>query len=492
MVVNLYTVRVVLATLGAEDYGIYYVVAGVVTIFNFLSGSIASAAQRYLAFEIGRGNLEQLKKIFSVVFIIFLIVGAVILVAGETAGLWFVTNKLVLPVERLDAARVIYQFAILSFIFTLATIPYMASVIAHEDMSIYGYVSIAEVLLKLAVVYVLRLSSVDKLKLYGFLICAVSFINTSIYRFICTKKYKECKLRPYWDFSLLKELTGFIGWSIFAYFAGIVKNQGITIILNMFLGPLINASYAIATQISGVVLQFSNNFIMALKPSFVKYYALGNREMMLAFFFSVIKVIYFLMLLFILPLQIELNFVIMIWLKQVPDYVEIFTRVMLLDALFESIIFVLEAVSLATGKIKYFFIAACSIGILNLPISLFLLLLEYSAVSILVVRIMLSIIAYCVLLIILSRQLQFSIALFIRDVMVPIVFVSIVSCVVPFSFVWMYPSYPSGLNRLILIVLLTTVSIILSLFLFGLKPEERLFAMRKIKYCMHYVKRRRT
>jgi Na+-driven multidrug efflux pump len=188
MLVSLYTVRVVLNTLGAEEYGIYNVVAGVVTMLGFLSNSMATASQRYFSFEIGRGDFEQLKKIFSVSLTIYILIAVVVIVLGETIGLWFVSNKLVIPLERKTAAHWVYQFVILSFLFTMITTPYMASIIAHENMNVYAYVSIVEVLLRLFIVFVLQLFYADKLIVYGILMFTITFINTGIYRFICTKK----------------------------------------------------------------------------------------------------------------------------------------------------------------------------------------------------------------------------------------------------------------------------------------------------------------
>jgi O-antigen/teichoic acid export membrane protein len=192
MLVSLYTVRVVLETLGAEDYGIYHVVAGIVSMFGFLSGSMATASQRYFSFELGREDSEQLKKIFSLSLLIYVIITALVLLLAETIGRWFVINKLLIPLERTGAALWVYQFSIISFLFAVLTSPYMAMIIAHEDMNIYAYVSIIEVLLKLGLVFILRFISWDKLTLYGILMCAVTIINTVVYRIVCIRKYKEC------------------------------------------------------------------------------------------------------------------------------------------------------------------------------------------------------------------------------------------------------------------------------------------------------------
>ena len=227
MLVSLYTVRVVLNVLGTEDYGIYNVVAGVVTMFGFLSGAMATASQRFFSFEMGRGNTECLKKTFSVTLTIYVILIAVILVAAETVGLWFISRKLVIPAERAGAAFWIYQVAVVSFAFTLITTPYMASIIAHENMNVYAYVSIVEAVLKLVLVFLLSVIRYDKLIVYGLLMLGVAVINTSLYRIYCKKHYEECRFRLVWDKAMFAEIFSYSGWNMFGASIGIVKNQGI-------------------------------------------------------------------------------------------------------------------------------------------------------------------------------------------------------------------------------------------------------------------------
>lgn len=273
MLVSLYTVRVVLNVLGAEDYGIYNVVAGVVTMFSFLSGAMASASQRYFSFDLGKGDTEHLKITFSVTLSIYLLLILVVVILAETVGLWFVNNKLVIPPERMMAAKWIYQFAVLNFVVTMITTPYMAIIIAHKKMSVYAYVSIIEVSLKLGIVFLLKVLPYDKLIVYGILLAVVSFINTSIYRFYCYKNYSECKFLFVKDKKLFKELISYSSWNLFGSVASMVRNQGLTILLNLFFGPLINALRAVAMQVNVAVLSFAQNFSTALRPQIIKSYA---------------------------------------------------------------------------------------------------------------------------------------------------------------------------------------------------------------------------
>ena len=277
MVVSLYTVRVVLNVLGAEDYGIYNVVAGVVTMFSFLNGAMTTASQRYFAFDLGKNDTEHLKITFNVTFQIYIILACIIVLLAESVGIWFVCNKLVIPAERMFAAVVIYQCSILSFLFTLISTPYMASLIAHENMDVYAYVSIVEVLFKLLIVFLLKVLLYDKLIVYGILLATVALINNVIYQFYCRSHYSECKLEFIKDRKYLKELFFYGGWNFIGSFAAVLKTQGVSIIMNMFFGPVVNAARGIASQVSNTLMTFSSNFSVALRPQIIKSYAQNQK-----------------------------------------------------------------------------------------------------------------------------------------------------------------------------------------------------------------------
>ena len=273
MAVSLYTVRVVLNVLGAEDYGIYNVVAGVVTMFGFLSGAMATASQRYFSYDLGKGDVGHLKTTFSVTFQIYVLLALVIVLLAETLGVWFVNHKLVIPAERIIAANWIFQAAVVSFLFTIVTTPYMASIIAHENMNVYAYVSIIEAALKLGIVFLLKHLPYDKLIVYGMLLALVSLINTSIYRFYCRAHYAECKFCFVRDKALFKEIVSYSGWNLFGNFATVCKVQGGTFLLNMFFGPIVNTAQSVASQIRNATATFSNNFMQAMRPQIIKSYA---------------------------------------------------------------------------------------------------------------------------------------------------------------------------------------------------------------------------
>jgi len=471
MLVSLYTVRIVLDTLGVEDYGLYTVVAGVVTMFSFLSGVMATASQRYFSFELGRGNLEQLKKIFNLTILIYALISILILLLSETIGLWFVSNKLVIPLGRESSAMWVYQFAVISFLFTIMTTPYMAMIIAREDMKIYAYMSIVDVSLRLGIVFLLRLISWDKLQLYGLLILAVTVITTSIYRTICLRKYKECKFSFFWDKKLFKEITSYSGWHLFGNIAYICKNQLINILLNQFFGPAIIAARGIATSVSQAITSFSQNFSTAIRPQIIKNYAANQKEAMLQLMFRGAKITYLLMYLFVLPLILEMSLILKLWLTTPPEYVVIFTQLVLLTALAESIAYPIMTAVQAIGKVKMYQLTIGIVSILlNLPVSWMILRMGAPPYSVAIVGLIATFILVIIRLFLLRRLMDYSIRSFIKIVLIPVCIISILSAILP---VIVYYNLEQGIFRLCIVTILSIISIAVCSYFIGLNKEER-------------------
>lgn len=253
MTVALYTSRVVLNTLGVEDYGIYNVVGGVVAMLGFINGSMSSATQRYITFALGRGDIKHLQTVFSTALQIHILISTLIVILGETVGLWFMYTQMQIPVDRMDAAFWVLQCSILSTVVMIISVPYNADIIAHEKMSAFAYISILEGVLKLAVVYLLLVFSYDKLILYAFLILAVQLFIRSCYSCYCNRHFEESKYQHVWDKKLFKEMTGFAGWSMFGNLAGVFFGQGLNMLLNVFFGPVVNAARAVAIQVQNAI-----------------------------------------------------------------------------------------------------------------------------------------------------------------------------------------------------------------------------------------------
>ena len=305
MLVSLYTSRVILNTLGVEDFGINNVVGGVVGMLGFLTASMSGATSRFLTYELGRGDLVRLKETFSSALIIHIGIALVVFVIAETAGLWFFENKLVIPESRMTAAHVVYQLSILSTMLGITQVPYNATIIAHEKMNVYAYVEILNVCLRLLIVYLLVIGDFDKLILYSILTFSVSVLIMSIYWVYCIRHYEETKFHFIWKKDILKPMLSFSGWDLYGNASVTARTQGVSMLLNMFFGPLMNAAAGIATQVQNAVMAFAGNFIVAVRPQIVKQYAAGEYESMFKLLKEAIVLCFTLLSLLSVPLMCE-------------------------------------------------------------------------------------------------------------------------------------------------------------------------------------------
>jgi O-antigen/teichoic acid export membrane protein len=470
MGVNLYTVRIVLNTLGTVDYGLFNVVGGIVTMFSFLSGTMASASQRFFAFELGRKDYVRLKQTFSMTMTIYLLMGIVILILAETVGLWFLNTQMTIPSERMDAARWVYQFSILSSMMTMFTVPYNAAIVAHERMNVYAWVSIVEVILKLAIVYALVVFSVDKLKLYAILMFAVTSLITLIYRVYTKRKFEETRYSFYWEKGLFKEIVTYSGWNLFGALAGVFNNQGVNIVLNMFFGPLVNAAQAIALQVNGAINQFVQNFMTATRPQITKYYAAGEREQMLRLVFQSSKFSFLLLFILTMPVLLETNFIYEVWLKEVPAYVVLFTRLVIVAALIDALSYPLMAAAQATGRVKIYQVVVGGVIILNLPISYLFLNLDYLPQTVFFLAITSSVICLFLRLIILKKIINLPIMNYFCKVIFPLLLVIFLSYLLP---ILILTKMENGLIRFIIVAIVGIFMSVLSTYIVGLSNNEK-------------------
>jgi len=478
MLVSLYTVRIVLNTLGAVDFGIYSVVGGIVTLFSFLSSSMASASLRFFAYELGRNDLVQLKKTFSMTMTIYIIIAVIILLFAETIGLWILNSLMTIPPERKDAAQMVYQFSIMSFMMTMFTIPYNASIIAHENMKVYAYVSIVEVLLKLLIVYLLVLFSYDKLKLYAILMFIVTGIVTLIYRTYCKRKFVECKYSYFWDKKLFKEIFSYSGWNLFSVMALALNTQGVNIILNSFFGPLVNASRGIAYQVNSAVDQFVQNFMTATRPQIIKYYSTGENEKMLKLIFQSSKLSFFLLFILSMPILLETNYVFIIWLKSVPLYAVIFTRLVIISLLINSLSYPLITGAQATGNIKKYQLTIGLVAFLNLPISYLFLKFGFPAQSVFIATVIFSIIYLVLRLILLKDLINLSRKAYIKEVIYPISLTTIIAYVIPY---FISSNLSEGFFRFSIVLIIGFIASIASIYYIGVSITERNMLKEQIK-----------
>jgi len=478
MLVSLYTVRVLLNTLGVIDFGLYNVIGGIVVMFSFLSNTMATASQRFFSFELGRNDILKLKQTFSLTVTIYFIISLLVFLLAETIGLWFLNNQMLIPPERMGAANWIYQFSILSFIVTIMTIPYNAAIIARENMAVYAYVSIIEVVLKLTVVYLLLIFSVDKLKLYAFLIFCTTCVISYIYLTICKRKYEECQFRFYFNKDLFNTLINFSGWNLLGTISGIANNQGNNILINIFFGPQINAARAIAFQINMAVTSFSSNFFTAVRPQLIKSYAENNMNYLLNLFYMSSKLSYFLLLFFCLPVMVEVQFILNLWLINVTDYMVIFTRLIIIYTMILSLQNPITTLVHATGQIKKYHIIVELITLLCLPISYIFLKLGYPAEYTMYISILVFTFAHFVRLWILKGLMKISIVDYIKRIISILIMVTLIS-LLPLIAIKAQLEY--GFLRFIIVVIASILGVTINCFFIGLSRMEREIIIERIK-----------
>lgn len=483
MLVSLYTVRIVLKTLGIVDYGIYNVVGGVVSMFVILSSTMATASQRFFAFDIGSNNTDKLKQTFSLTFLLYILISIVVLVLGETLGLWFLNNKMQIPESRIDAANWVYQFAILSFIASLVAIPYNAIIIARERMTIYAYVSIAEVILKLLAVFFLMFIDADKLKLYAVLMFIVSCFVTVTYYIICRKRFIETRYQFFWDKEIFVSLFSFSSWKLIGSLSGLLGNQGLNILMNVFFGPAINAAKGISTQINTVVTSFSNNFYMSVRPQITKAHAENNTDYSIQLMLRSSKFAFFLLLVISLPILFKASFVLNLWLDETTLYMIYFTKLVIIYSLINSLENPLTALVQATGNIRKYEVFVGAITLLVLPISYILYKLGFSPEIAYYIQIGLCIIALFVRLYILRELFSFKVSLYLNKVLFIILLVLIVAIIPPLviSFLWDDNTW----FNFIMISIICVLSVLCSVYFIGLESSEKKwmkeFILKKIQ-----------
>ena len=482
MAVSLFTSRVVLNTLGVEDYGIYNVVGGVVSMFSIISGSLSAAISRFITVELAKGDADKLRKTFSASVTIQLILSLIIVVLIESIGVWFLNAKMVIPAERMDAANWVLQFSIVTFVINLISVPYNATIIAHEKMSAFAYISILEVVCKLVIVYLLKVSPIDRLVFYAILMCAVSVLIRFVYGYYCKKHFSECKFSFHFDKDLLKRMFGFAGWNFIGASSAVLRDQGGNIIINLFGGPAVNAARGIAMQVNHAIVGFSNNFMTALNPQITKSYASGEQDYMMKLIFRGARFSFYMLLFLSLPVLANTHYILSLWLGIVPEHSVLFVRLALIFAMSESISSPLVTAMLATGKIRNYQIVVGGLQMLNLPISYVLLRIGCIPETVMMVAIGLSQCCLAARLVMLRTMIGLSARKYLREVYLNVILVTTAAAVLPIlTSVILEESF---LN-FVIIALISLITAAISIFYIGFNKNERDFAVTKFKYAIH-------
>ena len=478
MLITLYTSRVILNVLGVQDYGIYNVVGGVVAMFGVISGALSSSISRFITFELGKGNTDRINKIFSSSINIQFGIALFVIAIGELVGLWFLNYKMSIPSDRLEAANWVLQCSLLAFCINLVSVPYNACIISHERMQAFAYVSILEALLKLGVCFLISISTIDKLISYSTLLVGVAICIRSTYTIYCHRHFEESHYHFVFDKAILKEMTGFAGWNFFTNGAYIFNTQGVNILINLFFGVTINAARGIATQVDHAVMQLVNSFTTALNPQITKNYAAGNIDAMFTLVCRGAKFSFFLLFIFALPVLMETEYILTIWLKLVPAHAVNFVRLAIIASMVNIIGKTGYTASMATGTIRRYVLWVTSVGCLAFPLTWVAFLLGAPSESTYIVFIIVYILVEIVRLWVMKGLLDFPIWRFVYDVVVRIIIVTIAAVIIPLLVV--YGLSPS-IFRLVLSVIVCVASSIASIYLLGLTEHEKRSLLNVVK-----------
>ncbi len=483
MFVAFYTSRVLLETLGVENYGVYNVVGGVVTFFSFLNSAMTSATQRFFSFELGRKDYKRLKQTFNATINIHIVIAFIIFFLAETIGLWFVNTKLVFEESLTTTVQYIYHFSVITFVVGIIKVPYNALIVAHEKMIAYAYLSIVEVFLKLLIVYLLIVIDFNKLILYSILYFLVTILIVFTYILYCYNSFKECKYEFYYDIKLYKTLISYSGWNLFGNVSSIAKGQGVNILLNLFFGTVLNAAYGIMVQVQMAVNLFVNNFQLAMNPQIIKTYALNKEDETINLIFKSSKYSFFLILIIILPIVFNINIILSYWLTIIPDYTRIFIVLCLINLLIDSMSGGIMTGIQATGNIKNYQIVVGILIFLNLPISYVGMKFSNMPEIFLYVSIIISIIAFVFRLFFLRRTIYFSIKNYFKQVLsknLLVLFVALILCCL-ISNVELFTIEGNDFFSLIIELILMFISISLVLIYIGMNRQERDYLVGLIK-----------
>lgn len=479
MLVALYTSRLVLQALGEEDYGIYNVVGGVVAMFSLVSTSLSSSVGRFLTFELGRGNEEGLKRIFSTALTIHLLLALVIIVLAETLGIWFLNTHMTIPAERLGAANWVLHASAAAFAVNLTGIPFSAAIISHERMGAFAGIGILDILLRLLVVLgVAWEADGDRLILYAWLLAAESMLMRVVYWAYCRRNFVECREPLRFDSQYWRALSSFAGWNFIGCSAGLLKDQGVNILLNLFFGPVVNAARGIANTVNSLLSSFSGNFMTALNPQITKSYAAGERDYMFSLVERGARFSYYILLLLALPMLLETEFVLNLWLKSYPAHTVNFVRLILLLSLCDILSNTLITLQTATGRIRNYQIVVGGMLLMNFPLSYLALHLGLAPESTMVVALGVSVCCLLLRLGFLRTMAGLSVRRYLRRVCLNVLFVTVTAAVLPaFVHSWM----SDGWLRFVVTGMLTVSCTLASIYWVGCTAGERLFIRQKIE-----------
>lgn len=481
MMVTLFTTRVVLRTLGVVDYGVYNVVGGIVSMLTFLNGMASSATSRFLTFSLGSedNDLYDYNKFFCAAFFIHIVIAVIVVIIGETIGLWYVLNKMVIPDERIMAAVIVYQISLLSCFVSFSQVPYNASIIAHENMNIYAYVGIYDAVGRLVVAALLYISPFDRLVVYAVLQMLLTVSISIFYRFFCVKKFKDkCKLTVVKDKRLYKMLIGYSGWDLIGNFGAAARSQGTNLILNLFCGPVVNAARGVAYQVESALNSFTNNFQTAMRPSIIKSYASGEIDKMRSMLYMTCRFSNALYSLIAFPIILETDNVLKLWLGEVPDYSALFIKIVLTTYFFSTINSSINIGVHATGDVKRLNIFSGTKIFIEIPVIYLLLNIGFPPYSALVVLMIGSALVMWINLWVLKLNIS---SIYFKDFIRIVILRLIATYLIPFAITYSVHKYVSisyAVVKLVAVCVVYWIALLPAVYYITLDYNERTQALK--------------
>lgn len=479
MAVTLYTSRVILRTLGVEDYGIYNVVGGFVSTFAIVCNALSGGCSRFFNYEMGKGNNSKLQQVFSASVTIHIGLAAIIVILAESFGVWFLNYEMTIPEERLAAANWCFQLSLMAFCANLLQVPYRAAIIAHEDMSTFAYVSVFDGLARLGVAFLIMISPIDTLVFYAILLCVLQVLVNLMYIIYCRKHYSESKYRFVYDKELIKPILGYSGWNFLGHASAVLRNQGGNVLTNIFFGPVVNAARGIANQVMSAVEGFVNNFTMAVNPQICQSYAEDDIPYMRNLVYMSARFSYYMVLVLSLPIILSTDFILKIWLVTPPENSTLFVQLMLIFQLVNSLNTPIQQASSATGNIRNYQLVVATSQLLILPISYLILKLGGGPATVLYVSIIMCTISVYLRVYMLSRIVEWDIWDYTKQVIFRALTVSVVAF--PLPVVSAVLINEMSWSTFFLETALSVFSVIIAIWIVGLNDTERKFCITRIR-----------
>ena len=470
MLISLYTSRVVLASLGFEDYGLYNVVGGIIAMFGFLNGALSQTTSRYITFYLGKNDTKRLREVFSTGFYIHVLLAIIIVILAETVGLWYVYNKLVVPEGRFTAAMWLYQFTVITAAANIISVPFNASIISHEKISAYAFIAIAESVLKLIVAISLAHVPFDSLIYYGAMLLLIQLSYNAFGWIYSVKKFEGIRIQRVFDKGMFKEMFGFTGWNLLGNFSYMFFSQGINLMLNFYFGTAVNAARGIAVQVEGVVRSFATNIQTAINPQIVKSYAQEDKQRMFSLMFASSRYCYYLLFLLALPIILEADYILTLWLGSFPEHTVNFLRITLLNVTFEALSTPMFMANLASGKVKIYQICMGITSLVFIPITFVALKMSLIPEVVFLCLLAIRLVEMIERIFIIHAQIGLPRRKYMKEVLFNVAMVAGFSSIIP---VIVHMQMASGLIRFLIVGSVCVISVGVVVFLIGMSSRER-------------------